>query len=180
MLLNPECSSKEELTSCAWQKCCASFYIAKDLSSLCINPTHYEKLPQACQTHLAMAIQRTEMQIKDKMRYVRPETAGAIKCEFRIDPATPLMGSSCTLTEAQSSGQPPVFSKIVEYEPVRHWCCVSYYEGEDRLGETYYADEHQFQVDGLTDPSSSQRFCLGIINKNFRDSVTLQVRRAIG
>ena len=178
MLLNPECSSKDELTSCAWQKCCASFYLAKDLSSLCINPTHYEKL-QTRSIHVGMAISHTEMQIKDKMRYVRPETAGAIKSEFRVDSTTPIVGSSYNLTETRSTGD-QMFSKIVEYEPVRHWCSVSYYEGEDRLGETYYADEHQFQVDGLTDPSSSQRFCLGIINKNFRDSVTLQVRRAIG
>ena len=177
MLVDPSVVSVTELVRCKWAKCNAT---SANSTSCCINPCHYVKIearqvagPSATTSCSSSLSERLH---GDKLQNLSAMNPNCDALQFSSDPV-----SSPSHTSSLNMLQPNVaYSQIVEYEPVQHWCSVAYYEGETRLGELYQADENQFQIDGLTDPSSSQRYCIGIINSTSRDALTRQVRRVLG
>jgi len=73
----------------------------------------------------------------------------------------------------------------LELEPVMYceptfWCSIAYYEMNTRVGENYHASQDSVTVDGFTDPSSSDRFCLGLLSNVNRNNVIEQTRKNIG
>ncbi|XP_065222865.1 mothers against decapentaplegic homolog 3 [Planococcus citri] len=68
---------------------------------------------------------------------------------------------------------------VMYCEPV-FWCSISYYEMNTRVGETFHASQPSISVDGFTDPSNSERFCLGLLSNVNRHAVVEQIRRHIG
>lgn len=99
-------------------------------------------------------------------------------------------GSSSTTSS--TAGMPPgttnggtVQAGGLELEPVMYceptyWCSVSYYEMNTRVGENYHASQDSVTVDGFTDPSSTDRFCLGLLSNVNRNNVIEQTRKNIG
>ena len=63
-----------------------------------------------------------------------------------------------------------------------YWCSLSYYEMKQRVGEMFHvaSDVHAVTIDGYTDPSSAQRFCLGVLSNVNRTSETEMTRHHIG
>lgn len=78
------------------------------------------------------------------------------------------------MTGSPRSGQP-----VIYHEPM-FWSSISYYELKSRVGETFHASQPSITVDGFTDPSNSERFCLGLLSNVNRNSVVEQTRRHIG
>ncbi|XP_044738363.1 mothers against decapentaplegic homolog 3 [Chrysoperla carnea] len=75
---------------------------------------------------------------------------------------------------------PPVDAQPVMYCEPAFWCSISYYELNTRVGETFHASQPSVTVDGFTDPSNSERFCLGLLSNVNRNTVVEQIRRHIG
>ncbi|XP_037822035.1 mothers against decapentaplegic homolog 3 [Lucilia sericata] len=75
---------------------------------------------------------------------------------------------------------PPTDSAPVMYHEPAFWCSISYYELNTRVGETFHASQPSITVDGFTDPSNSERFCLGLLSNVNRNDVVEQTRRHIG
>ncbi|XP_030378373.1 mothers against decapentaplegic homolog 3 [Scaptodrosophila lebanonensis] len=75
---------------------------------------------------------------------------------------------------------PPADAAPVMYHEPAFWCSISYYELNTRVGETFHASQPSITVDGFTDPSNSERFCLGLLSNVNRNEVVEQTRRHIG
>ncbi|XP_048002017.1 mothers against decapentaplegic homolog 3 [Leguminivora glycinivorella] len=73
----------------------------------------------------------------------------------------------------------PEAAPVLYHEPT-FWCSISYYELNTRVGETFHASQPSITVDGFTDPSNSERFCLGLLSNVNRNEVVEQTRRHIG
>lgn len=71
------------------------------------------------------------------------------------------------------------FHAIQFVEP-KHWCDISYYELNNRVGEAFHASENDLFIDGFTDPSSCHRFCLGQLTNIHRISAVEKCRKQIG
>lgn len=74
---------------------------------------------------------------------------------------------------------PPDYQPVTYCEPA-YWCSVNYYEMKNRVGEVFNSMKPSLTMDGFTDPSSADRFCLGLLSNIHRDSVIEQTRRHIG
>ncbi len=74
----------------------------------------------------------------------------------------------------------PLDAQPVMYCEPAFWCAISYYELNTRVGETFHASQPSIIVDGFTDPSNADRFCLGLLSNVNRNQVVEQTRRHIG
>lgn len=81
---------------------------------------------------------------------------------------------------SRMSPSPPIDAQPVMYCEPAFWCSISYYELNTRVGETFHASQPSITVDGFTDPSNSERFCLGLLSNVNRNPVVEQTRRHIG
>jgi len=63
-----------------------------------------------------------------------------------------------------------------------YWCSLSYYEMKQRVGEMFHVTSkvHSVTIDGYTDPSSGQRFCLGVLSNVNRTQEIEMTRHYIG
>ena len=87
-------------------------------------------------------------------------------------------GCIITFQPADASGS--IDYQAVTYTEPAYWCSVNYYEMKNRVGEVFNASKPSLTVDGFTDPSSADRFCLGLLSNIHRDPLIEQTRRHIG
>ena len=78
-----------------------------------------------------------------------------------------------------------MFDYLLDAQPVTYtepafWCSIAYYELNTRVGETFHASQPSLTVDGFTDPSNSERFCLGLLSNINRTQQIEMTRRHIG
>ena len=74
----------------------------------------------------------------------------------------------------------PADCEPIPYKEPKNWCSVAYYEMQNRVGETFHAVLPTLTIDGFTDPSSADRFCLGLLSSVQRDATIELTRRHIG
>ncbi|MEQ2184039.1 Mothers against decapentaplegic 3, partial [Goodea atripinnis] len=156
----PDLQSHHELR--AVELCEYAFHTKKD--EVCVNPYHY---------------QRVETPVLPPVLVPRHTE---IPSEF-----PPLDDYSHSIPENTNfpAGIEPQSNYIPDLHPVTYcepafWCSISYYELNQRVGETFHASQPSLTVDGFTDPSNSERFCLGLLSNVNRNAAVELTRRHIG
>ncbi|XP_031638008.1 mothers against decapentaplegic homolog 3 [Contarinia nasturtii] len=90
------------------------------------------------------------------------------------------MDQNDNMSMTRISPSPQLDAQPVLYHEPAFWCSIGYYELNTRVGETFHASQPSITVDGFTDPSNSERFCLGLLSNVNRNEVVEQTRRHIG
>lgn len=71
-------------------------------------------------------------------------------------------------------------AEMISYVEPENWTSISYYELEAKVGEIYQALRPSITIDGFTDPSNAERFCVGLLTNVARNTSVNTVRRVIG
>ncbi|XP_061732973.1 mothers against decapentaplegic homolog 2 isoform X5 [Nerophis ophidion] len=199
----PDLHSHHELR--AIDNCQFAFNLKKD--EVCVNPYHYQRVetpvlpPVLVPRHTEIL---TELPPLDDFTNSIPENTNfpaGIDPPNNYIPETPPPGyisedgeaSDQQMNQSMESGSPaelspntlsPV-SHSLDLQPVTYsepafWCSIAYYELNQRVGETFHASQPSLTVDGFTDPSNSERFCLGLLSNVNRNATVEMTRRHIG
>uniref|UniRef100_A0A8C5DNU5 Mothers against decapentaplegic homolog n=1 Tax=Gouania willdenowi TaxID=441366 RepID=A0A8C5DNU5_GOUWI len=198
----PDLQSHHELR--AVDHCEFAFHTKKD--EVCVNPYHYQRVetpilpPVLVPRHTDIP---AEFPPLDDYSPSVPENTNfpaGIEPQSNYIPETPPPGylsedgeaNEHQLNHSMDTGSPSLSPNPVsptngnlDLQPVTYcesafWCSISYYELNQRVGETFHASQPSLTVDGFTDPSNSERFCLGLLSNVNRNSAVELTRRHIG
>ncbi|XP_054896718.1 mothers against decapentaplegic homolog 2 isoform X2 [Poeciliopsis prolifica] len=195
----PDLHSHHELR--AIDTCQYAFNLKKD--EVCVNPYHYQRvetpvLPPVLVPRHAEIL--TELPPLDDFTNSIPENTNfpaGIEPPNNYIPDTPppgYMSEDGETSDQQMNQSSPAEMSPSALSPVSHgldlqpvtysepafWCSIAYYELNQRVGETFHASQPSLTVDGFTDPSNSERFCLGLLSNVNRNATVEMTRRHIG
>ncbi|XP_047229353.1 mothers against decapentaplegic homolog 2 isoform X2 [Girardinichthys multiradiatus] len=195
----PDLHSHHELR--AIDTCQYAFNLKKD--EVCVNPYHYQRVetpvlpPVLVPRHTEIL---TELPPLDDFTNSIPENTNfpaGIDPPNNYIPDTPppgYMSEDGETSDQQMNQSSPAEMSPSALSPVSHgldlqpvtysepafWCSIAYYELNQRVGETFHASQPSLTVDGFTDPSNSERFCLGLLSNVNRNATVEMTRRHIG
>ncbi|KAA0723371.1 Mothers against decapentaplegic -like protein 3 [Triplophysa tibetana] len=181
----PDLQSHHELR--AIELCEFAFHMKKD--EVCVNPYHYQRVetpvlpPVLVPRHTEIP---SEFPPLDDYSHSIPENTifpAGIEPQSNYIPETPPPGYISE--DGETSDHQMNRSMDTDLQPVTYcepafWCSISYYELNQRVGETFHASQPSLTVDGFTDPSNSERFCLGLLSNVNRNAAVELTRRHIG
>ncbi|KAK6178591.1 mothers against decapentaplegic homolog 3 [Patella vulgata] len=189
----PDLQSHQELR--AQDRCEYAFHLKRD--EVCVNPYHYIRVEPPVLPPVLVP-RHTEIPEKipqlDDYSTTIPENTdfpAGINENFSIPDSPPpgYMSEEGDTSDTQGmdgidvSPSPSISDndlQPVTYKEPDFWCSIAYYELNTRVGETFHASQPSLTVDGFTDPSNSERFCLGLLSNVNRTQQVEMTRRHIG
>ncbi|RWS28138.1 mothers against decapentaplegic 3-like protein [Leptotrombidium deliense] len=193
----PDLQSHHELK--AIDSCQYAFHLKRD--EVCVNPYHYQRIETPALPAILVPRQPpdsipSDLPLLDDYSNSVPENTdfptGLDNQSFPLTETPPpgymsedgdnheQNGTENMDTSIIGSSSPSLDVQPVTYTEPAFWCSISYYELNIRVGETFHASQPSLTVDGFTDPSSSERFCLGLLSNVNRNPIVEQTRRHIG
>lgn len=192
----PDLQSHHELKQV--DNCEYAFHLKKD--EVCVNPYHYTRVETPVLPPVLVPSNTqipSELPPLDDLNSTIPDNANyPVGMEPRnlLPPETPPPGymsedgdtneQSMDTSQSGSTAVSPGPSESLDLQPVSYceppfWCSIAYYEMNQRVGEPFHASQPSLTIDGFTDPSSSERFSLGLLSNVNRDSTIEMTRRHI-
>uniref|UniRef100_A0AAY4DJT6 Mothers against decapentaplegic homolog n=1 Tax=Denticeps clupeoides TaxID=299321 RepID=A0AAY4DJT6_9TELE len=195
----PDLQSHHELR--AVDLCEYAFHMKKD--EVCVNPYHYQRVETPVLPPVLVPRHEIPAEFPQLDDYIHsiPENTNfpaGIEPQGNYIPETPPPGyvsedgetSDHQMSHSMDTSKTipinfthsPVSSNLqpVTYCEPAFWCSISYYELNQRVGEIFHASQPSLTVDGFTDPSNSERFCLGLLSNVNRNAAVELTRRHIG
>ncbi|KAL7677388.1 hypothetical protein ACOME3_003624 [Neoechinorhynchus agilis] len=177
----------------------------KNSKDICINPYHYIRLTRAATTAASTNLPPVLVPCYNQFPAVSEQTRANENQPFstadNVQSGAPISANNQDIHQ---------HSAYVPYEPQSNWCMIAYHELNQRVGPVFFGNSPTIQVDGYTNPLSSDftirndplkslikkqllqmtnavaapppftRFSLGPISSLFRNSTTKKVRTHIG
>ncbi|XP_029188599.1 mothers against decapentaplegic homolog 3-like isoform X1 [Acropora millepora] len=199
----PDLQSHHELRPI--ESCDYAFSLKKD--EVCVNPFHYQRVETPVLPPVLVPRQTADppRERPPLLEHIRPDntqfptqeptnspflpetpTGGGYMSEDQCSEMSGDQHQSMQTDQCPLSPDPTLIGEIhpdaqpVQYTEPVHWCQISYYEMNTRVGESFYAAKPSLTVDGFTDPSGSDRFCLGLLSNINRNPQIEMTRKHIG
>ncbi|XP_038076479.1 mothers against decapentaplegic homolog 3-like isoform X1 [Patiria miniata] len=191
----PDLQSHHELKPI--EHCEFAFRLKRD--EVCVNPYHYTRVETPVLPPVLVPRQTdvpTELPALDDLSSTVPDNANypvGMEPQNLLPPETPPPGymsedgdnTEQSMDTSQNGTMSPGSTDSLDLQPVSYceppfWCAIAYYEMNQRVGETFHASQPSLTIDGFVDPSSSERFCLGLLSNVNRDPTVEVTRRHIG
>ncbi|KAJ8313412.1 hypothetical protein KUTeg_009040 [Tegillarca granosa] len=190
----PDLQNHQELR--AIDSCEYAFQLKKD--EVCVNPYHYTRVeapvlpPVLVPRHSEVPDKLPQlddytMTIPDNTEFPGSNSSNNEIFNTPVDTPPPgYMSEDGDNTDSQGMDSvdvppsPSLDAQPVTYKEPAFWCSIAYYELNNRVGETFHASQPSLTVDGFTDPSNSERFCLGLLSNINRTQQVEMTRRHIG
>lgn len=194
----PDLQSHHELRPI--ESCDYAFSLKKD--EVCVNPFHYQRVETPVLPPVLVPRQPADppRERPPLLEHIRPDntqfptqeptnspflpetpTGGGYMSEDQCSEMSGDQHQSMQTDQCPLSPDPTLIdAQPVQYTEPVHWCQISYYEMNTRVGESFYAAKPSLTVDGFTDPSGSDRFCLGLLSNINRNPQIEMTRKHIG
>ncbi|XP_074615195.1 mothers against decapentaplegic homolog 3-like isoform X1 [Acropora palmata] len=199
----PDLQSHHELRPI--ESCDYAFSLKKD--EVCVNPFHYQRVETPVLPPVLVPRQTADppRERPPLLEHIRPDntqfptqeptnspflpetpTGGGYMSEDQCSEMSGDQHQSMQTDQCPLSPDPTLIGEMhpdaqpVQYTEPVHWCQISYYEMNTRVGESFYAAKPSLTVDGFTDPSGSDRFCLGLLSNINRNPQIEMTRKHIG
>ncbi|XP_052828801.1 mothers against decapentaplegic homolog 4 isoform X14 [Octopus bimaculoides] len=146
--------------------------------SVCVNPYHYERVVSPGIDLTGLSLQHTGLQPQaSKFRPASSGTSG-MGASMGTGYDSYSAGISAAYSRRNSNQLPP----LTNQPPPEFWCTITYFELDQQVGETFKVPSGcpSVKVDGYTDPSSIDRFCLGQLSNVHRTEASERARLHIG
>nr|AID23678.1 smad2/3 [Hofstenia miamia] len=174
----PDLVNPQELR--AVSTCQYAFELKRD--EVCVNPYHYNRVSSSTRSSISSVSQFSD-ESPPIVQEVEMVTDPPIGNDISPSPPPGYLSDDSSAQPSPNDVRSPteiLGGDPVEYVEPAFWCTIAYYEMNSKVGDTFQGSQPSLAIDGYTDPSNAERFCLGLISNVNRSAEVEAARKHIG